>query len=491
VLMARLQDATIKGERRNESLDLEGWLELAWNPSPLLFVAGMNEGFVPDGHVGDVFLPDSVRSKLGLRDDKLRVARDACLLTALIAQRRTGGRLILLVGKTSTAGDPLRPSRLLFRCTDKELVARAQLLFRNPAPAHAAEAFTVSFQLDPALVPADGINRKISRQLRATSFRDYLACPLRFYLHHVLGMRAQDDCAREPGASGFGTMVHAALAEMGQDKKLWACDDKEVLARWLEDRLRSLVCTRYGVRPWLGVELTIDSAVQRLRAFAQKQVEWHKAGWEILSSECEAEKIMQLNDFTVVGHIDRIDQNAGTRQVCVLDYKTTDTARTPAAVHIGPKRDEPDLVGAGIPLELVTGGTTRPAADKPSATKKKLSPEKPEPVEEKRSKSWVDLQLPLYRELVRPKFGPDVQLGYICLPISSGDTGFKLWEGYGDTLHASAIACAEAVARGIKDGRFWPSKILKAGYDDDLAGVLLDDPDKSICRPVSPWGDGT
>jgi inactivated superfamily I helicase len=76
VLLARLQDATIKSERAGEPLDLEGWLELAWNPAPVLCVAGMNEGFVPDGHVGDLFLPDTLRRQLGLRDDRMRVARD-------------------------------------------------------------------------------------------------------------------------------------------------------------------------------------------------------------------------------------------------------------------------------------------------------------------------------------------------------------------------------------------------------------------------------
>ena len=78
VLMARLQGATVKAERRHEQLELEGWLELAWNPAPLLFVAGMNEGLVPDGRVGDLFLPDALRRKLELRDDRLRVADTQC-----------------------------------------------------------------------------------------------------------------------------------------------------------------------------------------------------------------------------------------------------------------------------------------------------------------------------------------------------------------------------------------------------------------------------
>lgn len=464
VLMARLQDATVKAERRDERLDLEGWLELAWNPAPLLFVAGLNEGFVPDGHVGDLFLPDTLRQQLDLRDDRLRVARDAYVLTALIEQRRREGRVILLVGKTSAAGDPLRPSRLLFRCPDRELVGRAQLLFRDPPPSHSSEAFTVSFKLDPALLPAGCFDEKRSRKLSPTIFRDYLACPLRFYLQQVAGMRPMDDRAREPDALAFGILVHDALKEMAQEKRLWACGDAAELARWLEQRLGELARRRYGARPWLGVELAIDSAAQRLRAFAQKQVAWHAAGWEILSPECEVEKSIQLGGVTVSGRIDRIDQNSQTGQVCVLDYKTTDKAKSPEDAHFGPPREEDDLKAAAVPAALAGF---------------------------KRDKRWADLQLPLYRELVRAGFGSDVRLGYICLPGALGDTGFALWESYSEALHASAIQCAQAVVQRIKGGVFWPPGKLSAGYNDDLAGVLLGAPEKSLCPPASPWGAGS
>ena len=483
VLAAGLQEATVKPERSAEVLDLEGWLELAWNPAPLLFVAGMNEGFVPDGRVGDLFLPDTLRRTLDLRDDRLRLARDAYVLTALLEQRRDEGQVILLLGKTSTAGDPLRPSRLLFRCPDRELVARAQALFKDPPPAHAASAFKVSFQLNPAQVPVGCINDKCATTLSPTVFRDYLACPLRFYLRHVLGMEAQDDLAREPNALAFGTLVHDVLSEMGQEKKLWACPDGAELARWLEQCLREKARKRYGARPWLGVELAIDSAVHRLSALAYRQVAWHAEGWEILSSECEVKKTIPLGDLTVSGRIDRIDRNVRTQVVCVLDYKTTDKAKTPQETHFGPPRQQAEipaqangdlsredieyLAAADIPAELVGG---------------------------KKAKRWADLQLPLYRELVRAQFGSNVQLGYVCLPNALGKTDFKLWgETYSDALHASAIRCSEAIAQRIRAGVFWPPGKATVGYlHDDLAGVLLGDPTAALCPPPrpppTPWG---
>ncbi len=461
VLLARLREASVKAERRGEILDLEGWLELAWNPAPLLFVAGMNEGLVPDGHVGDLFLPDSLRVTLGLRDDRLRVARDAYVLTALLSQRQKEGRVILLIGKSTTAGDPLRPSRLLFRCPDTSLVARAQRLFKELHPSQTASAFSVGFKLDPARVPADCLNQKRSKELSPTIFRDYLACPLRFYLRHVLDMQPADDRAREPDAMAFGNIVHAVLEEMAGDRGLWACRDADRLAGWLEERARALIAKRYGQRPWLGVDLALDSAVRRLRAFAVKQAEWHAAGWEIV--EREKSKTCEIGGLTVKGRIDRIDRNKNDGRFCVLDYKTTDKAKAPRDVHIGSLRETENLEAARVSAELLVG-------DK-----------------KKKDKRWADLQLPIYRKFVESACGTDVLLGYILLPNTLGQTGFSLWEDYTDELHASALACAAAVAARIKDGVFWPPGTPAKKANDDFAGLLLGEPQNTLVPPRPPW----
>jgi hypothetical protein len=185
----------------------------------------------------------------------------------------------------------------------------------------------------------------------------------------------------------------------------------------------------------------------------------------------------------VSGRIDRIDRNVRTQVVCVLDYKTTDKAKTPQETHFGPPRQQAEipaqangdlsredieyLAAADIPAELVGG---------------------------KKAKRWADLQLPLYRELVRAQFGSNVQLGYVCLPNALGKTDFKLWgETYSDALHASAIRCSEAIAQRIRAGVFWPPGKATVGYlHDDLAGVLLGDPTAALCPPPrpppTPWG---
>ena len=458
-LLVRLQSASLKPERQDEDLDLEGWLELAWNPAPLLFVTGMNEGLVPDGRIADVFLPDTLRRELSLRDDRQRMARDAYLLSALVAQRQQGGRVILLSGRTSLAGDPLRPSRLLFRCPDDRLASRVMALYRDVPPSRSASAFATSFKLQPSRVPAAERSRTVLEHLSPTAFRDYLQCPLRFYLKRVLKMTPRDDLAREPDALAFGNLVHDVLREMAiAPDRPWACGDAALLAHWLETALNRRATELYGPHPWLGVELAREAAIQRLHAFAQRQVDWHAQGWLIAEDQGEIDKSCIIGGLRVIGRIDRIDRKP-SGELCVLDYKTSEKADPPQATHLRNARQEEPL-----PESVVRAGTAQ----------------------SKRDRRWTDLQLPLYREMLRAETKASVSLGYVCLGASQGDTGFKVWDDYTDALHESALRCAGAVVQRIRDGTFWPPGDVRGS--DDFAGLLLADPEATIERPEAVTG---
>ena len=115
-------------ERPADTIDLQGWLELAWEDAPHLIVAGANEGVLPETIHGDRFLPESIRSPLGLRSNEDRFARDAWLLELLIRSRGDDGQVDFFVGRQRHNGDPLKPSRLLFRCPDSQLAERVEHL---------------------------------------------------------------------------------------------------------------------------------------------------------------------------------------------------------------------------------------------------------------------------------------------------------------------------------------------------------------------------
>jgi len=432
ILLQRLEEMVFHADRDDSVIDLEGWLELPWNDASLLIVTGMNEGRVPDGRLGDMFLPDSLRTRLGLRNDSTRMARDAYLMTAMIESRRKTGDVCLIVGKTSSAGDPLKPSRLLFHCSDGELPERASHLFSEVDERRPNHPSSVGFKLNPQL-PQD-LREGMTRpgKLSVTAFRDYLACPFRFYLKHVLEMRPLSDEKRELDPLDFGLMVHAALRDMAVSG-IWRAEEEE-LGAFLAGHVEGWVKQRFGDAVSLPVMVALDSARQRLLSAARVQAALARDGWEIIESEKACE--MDRHGIAVRGIIDRIDRHAGTGAIRIIDYKTSDRGSAPGDVHMS-----------------LAGNETREYAKVEFG---------------KKIYGWADLQLPLYRRLVEANGdigSGKYELAFFNLPKAVTQTCVETWDGFNDDLMLSASTCIDGVIDGIQHEIFWPPT-EKVPYDE-------------------------
>lgn len=417
------------------AVDLLGWLELLWEDAPHLVVTGLNDGRVPDAVTGDVFLPEALRGRLGLKTNEARFARDAYLLAALAAARGGGaGRLDLLVGKVSAAGDPLRPSRLLLLCADAELPARVAALFRPVEADRPGLPWRRAWQLVPPVVAPP-------MRVSVTAFKSYLRCPFRFYLKQALKMEAVDPLKSELDAFDFGTLCHAALEAMGREPALQDCTDAAGLREFLLRRIDRIARDRYGAELTLPLLVQLESARQRLGRAAEVQAEQRAAGWAVEQIERKFE--LPLGGVTVSGKIDRVERHVETGAVRVLDYKTSDRAVSPLAAHVrAARRDE-----------------TAPAWARFSHGGKEHV--------------WIDLQLPLYLEALAGEFGVAVGAGYINLPKAIGETALTLWEGYDAEWRAAARRCAEGVAAGVTAGIFWPpAEIPPREEEDAFAGLF-------------------
>jgi ATP-dependent helicase/nuclease subunit B len=441
LLLHSLEKRHLYPERAANAIDLLGWLELAWENAPHLFVAGFNDGLVPETMVDDMFLPDKLRAALGLRCNRTRGARDTFQLQSLLASRRTAGSLHLLLGKTSTGGDPLKPSRLLFHCPDEKLPIRAATLFGEVHVPAESMMRTPLWPLQPPAVP-------IKNTLSVTAFRDYLACPFRFYLKRGLRMEELDDRKTEMDAMDFGNICHYALQQFGLDQTMRDCEDREKLATFLGEQAASLVCRQYGTRPPVPVVIQLEAAKQRLGAFAARQVEEYRAGWRIIHVEYEigGPDGLEFCGFRIRGKVDRVDRHANGR-LRILDYKTSDHADQPEAKHLKnapAERSLPDYA-------YLEGG--------------------------KKTRQWLDLQLPLYSLLLQPELGDTSLCGYVSLPKAVSQTQFLPWELTPDLL-ASARDCASGILADIARYRFWPPT-ERLQYDD-FAGLFFDTPEESV-----------
>lgn len=420
-------------ERHEALLDLDGWLELPWNDARVLIVTGMNEGAVPDGKTDDWILPDGFRQRIGLRCDRTRLARDAYIMRSLIEARCDDGATAFVLGKRSSNGDPRKPSRLLLRCADDDLAHRLQCLFREPEDGRRGAAPSITFRLD-VRPPAD-IRRAFDARehMSVTRFRDYLQCPFRFYLKHVLGMEAIDYHKGEMDARDFGTIIHAALAALGRDPAMRRSVKEEEVREFLCDRVEGLLTCRFGPAHSLPIEVQAVVMRQRLSAAARVHVQDLAAGWEV----CETEWPFDLSfheGWRLRGTIDRVDRHSGTRQWRVLDYKTSESAKDPKGEHLG--------AGPGADAGEVPEYQCIEASDR----RGKVALHR-----------WRDLQLPLYCLAWQQNCGitAPVAAGYFALPRTPVDTQICPWE-----MNIGLLRGAESCARGILEDltarRFWP-----------------------------------
>lgn len=428
-----LDELSIPRHRECAMIDLNGWLELAWNDAPFMIITGFNEGQVPDSQKSDIFLPDSFKKTLGLRNNESRFARDAYLLSLIIAMRRQNGRVVLLTGKTSPEGDPLKPSRLLFRCPDEQLAERAGFIFKEVEEKTQRPPFTVTFKLNPAASLPARPKPLLPAELHATQFRDYLACPFRFFLKHILKME-RTDFKMELDALDFGTAIHVILEEFSGNPKINRSTDPAVIQKHLTGMLADYFQKNYGNNRSFPILYAREIAGQRLQAFAEHQAQSSSEGWEIVERELACH--LTISGVKVAGKIDRIDKKRNEERMRIIDYKTSDSAENPAKQHIRESRKEmPDY------------------ARLPNAENKR----------------WNDLQLPLYRHMFKNmplgKEGKDIELCYFNLPKAISNSGLAVWENFTQELAESAYKTAEKIIGRIKQGIFWPPAD-SVKYDD-------------------------
>jgi len=444
LLLERARRTAYYPEPAEAGVDLEGWLELPWNDAPVLVVTGLNEGFVPDGRLSDVFLPNAARARLGLRCDAERLARDAYTLTSMIEWRRTqGGRVCLLVGRTSAAGDPLKPSRLLFHCDDDTLVSRCGRLFRGAEDRRPNVPPSVSFPLHAeAVAPAAG--RLPLPSVSVSDFKAYLACPFRFYLQRILRLETVEARKDELDALDFGILIHEALSVLGTEASLVSERDADRVYAALVARFDREVRIRFGRRPPLTVAIQAEAARQRLLHAARIHVASVEEGWRMVAVEASVE--CRFDGVTLRGRVDRIERNERSGLVRALDYKTGEKGDPPEAAHFGTVRETtPDYA------RVEFGG---------------------------RARAWRDLQLPLYRHLLAQSgdFPEAVTTGYFVLPRAVRDTKILPFDGLDAGQTAQAVACARGVLADLAAHRFWPPSEVAADRDD-FAPLFSVDPE--------------
>jgi hypothetical protein len=424
-LLRELRDDGLPPEPQRNAVELLDWLEIPLDDAPVVILTGFNEGFLPESVSGHAFLPDALRSRLGLIDNRRRLARDAYRLTTVLRSKES---VRLIAGRRTEQGEPLRPSRLMFRIPEDEMAARVLHFLEGDGGSPVGPGLS-SLGLEPGaesqfLVPPERTleldKHEVPTKLAVTAFKAILADPYRFVLEGIYKLDRVDDEARELDPLQFGDLAHEVLQEFGQmalqSPPGVDITDAAAVGTTLVKLLDEEVAARFGDDALPAIALQAEQLKTRLRAFADRQAAWAGAGWRIVAVEQKGtgEGVpfdVDGEPILLRGRIDRIDHNPETGDWAVLDYKTGNTVDPPEKTHRKGRAGQ---------------------------------------------KEWIDLQLPLYRRLLKglvdaegrpvvdydPAGDGSVELGYIPLPKDPAESAFLLapWT-------EAELAEAEEVAR--------------------------------------------
>ena len=172
--------------------------------------------------------------------------------------------------------------------------------------------------------------------MSVTSFRDYLACPYRYYLRHILKLKPIDDSARELAANQFGDLVHGAVEGFGDSDAKDDGDPKRIEDGLIE-HLHAYVDRVYGKNVAVSVRLQVAQATERLRHVAKAQAKRVAQGWRTYAVEKGVDEKdtdadgnpktpagIMIDDqwMGLRGRFDRIDYHPELDQWAILDFKT-------------------------------------------------------------------------------------------------------------------------------------------------------------------------
>ena len=440
-------------------MDLIGWVELFYSPSPSVIIAGLHDGVIPERNEQDALLTPKVIQTLGLPSDEQRAAKDAYQLRSIVACRG-GENCYFFFTHYDAKSNPLSPSSLLMQlCPDKQLPSFVSHFFTEHADTPRSKVLDAndlgwryqSFPLSyydlkerAATLSCEELhvpNPMKGKTFSPSTLKLFLQCPLRFWLSKIfkLNSNSVEEGKQSLSSQDQGNCLHAVLEEFLRRYPSQQDVLKAELEESIEEKLLKIFDQKYqasyGKQGLLPQELQRDGLRRRLIAFLPLQRELWNDGWEV-ARDHDGQLLLEYKVRWKRGKhelhmtIDRVDtriNGEGLREYRVIDYKT---GKIDSVIQSHLKKIDKKDVALMDELEkhhlhtvyLPMGNSKRASAH------------------------WVDLHLPLYADWLQSYTkSDDISVAYIRLARSSDEV-------YPLCLQESAMqwadACMDLIAAG-------------------------------------------
>jgi len=310
-----------------EGLQVMGVLETQTLDFENLFVLSVNEGYLPPGKGHNSFIPFDVRTAL-----RLPTYKDSDAIAAYHFYRllKNSAHITLIYTTEGRGG--------LEKSEKSRFIDQLLIEFTHANPQTRIDHQVIDFSFDTqvgkeiAVPKSDPVLAMLAdKKYSASSLLDYLTCPLKYYLSHILSLKEEEEVIESPGQRLVGDIVHAALQRLyrpwcGQGKSL-SPGDIEQLKKQVEPVLNDIYPGHIKNRDWQTGRNRIAFEVIKtlLENFFEKEKQ--SPGFQVSMLE---EKINLLFSFSgpgktftvqITGKIDRLDL-APDDTYRLLDYKT-------------------------------------------------------------------------------------------------------------------------------------------------------------------------
>ena len=449
LVLQELDQQVLAPDAEDDSVEVVGWLESAWDPASLRIVLGMNENLIPSRPMLEPLIPDSIRERLGLDSQARRAARDAWLIDVLESSRSYSAKIEYIVPRQNVDGDRLLPSRLLLPKSESTLQRLPRLLSSlcdlqlrpiRTSRRKVSDSQGAPFPLLPEVLPE-------LKRVSVTDFRVWLESPVKFVLKKMKLAETVGSWRAELDAMRFGNLVHSAFESWGREEAAnGPTKSLKAIQEGFQHHLERCVNDRFGQTRPAALRLQIEIARHRMQAFAEVQhrlaqdewcvehVELHFTDRDVPNAINPLRRTAAPN-LIVTGKIDRVDRHASGKRRAI-DYKVVNTS-DPAK-----KRAE---------------------ASHYQAKKKK----------------WIDLQLPVYRTRLQALEEGGIEVALALLPHQVSKTEIDV-AGWDDTMFASAEETMDHILKRIGE---LPERPLEGAELDNPGGFGAE-------RFDVLWGDG-
>ena len=326
-----------------EGLQIMGMLETRCLDFRNILMLSVGEGKMPKGGRTPSFIPYNLRSAFGLTTIEHRIGIEAYYFYRLLQRAE---RITFVYDTACSEGMKNEMSRFL----------RQMLTEMRPGASFPDNALTLKANVEiahPNVLTAKKTPEAIARlstirRFSPTALEEYVACPLRYYLHYVGGIKEYEEETDEMESRTFGTIFHGCAEEIyGQWKgRPITADDlnhyigenagqqgRRALQAIVNKHVENEFLSQRGIRAEdMNGAITLRRDV--IVTYLEKLLRHDARSLERLQCrevvkcehECQTEITLTTGRKLVVGGIidrlDRIVDENGVERLQIIDYKT-------------------------------------------------------------------------------------------------------------------------------------------------------------------------